>query len=442
MIRQDIRRRPGLSSAVWVPTIFVAILGSRPLSMWLSGFVDATGNLSDGTPIDRNFYLVAILAGFYILSKRKFRWSPFISSNKALFLFYGYLLLSVLWADSPFSSFKRLFKDFGGIVLSLVILTEARPLDAIKAVFVRCAYVFFPLSYCFIRYIPNLGRVYSRGGDMEATGVTCQKNSLGALIVICGLPVVWNLLESCRDRVAKKNRRVFYGELLIGIIGLYLLYLSSSKSSLVCFVVGGIILAFPFVPGFKEKAHNLALYMPLAAAAWFLLDATIGIKESALEGLGRDATFTGRTLVWDFLLKEKTDPIFGTGYYSIWATPSFRDRMPDWMSNSAHSGYLEAYIDGGYIEIVLLAVLLIVVLRKIHKSLARGESGSTLRLAFFMSAVLANLSESYFARLSLVWFGFVLTTCWETPDYRAAFGSVLTPVDPVLTQRRADVVHA
>jgi exopolysaccharide production protein ExoQ len=413
------QRRPGLSGALWLPIIFVLIVGSRPLSMWLSGFVDASGNLSDGTPIDRNFYLVVILVGFYILSRRGFPWSQFIASNKALFFFYGYLLVSILWADSPFSSFKRLFKDFGGVVIALVVLTEAQPFEAVKAIFVRGAYILFPLSYCFLRYFPSLGRVYSRGGELEVTGVTCQKNSLGALIVICGLPLLWDLLEWYRNKVATKDRKQFYGEIGVGLIGAYLLYASNSKTSLVCVIVGVIILAFPFIPRLKNKTRNLALYMPIVAVLSMLLDATTGIKDSALNQLGRDSTYTGRTQVWEFLLNEHTDPIFGTGYYSLWSTPAFRDRIPEWMSNSAHNGYLEAYIEGGYIEIFFLIVMICAVWWKIHRSTSIGDPAALIRLAFFTTFLISNFSESGFARIALPWFSFLLVAVYDIPRSQA-----------------------
>lgn len=410
--------RPELSRAIWFPTLLIAIMGSRPMTMWLSGFVDASGNLSDGSPVDRNFFLILIISGFFILHRRNFRWGPFVSSNKAIFAFYAYLLITILWADSSLSAFKRLFKDFGAVVLSLVILTEAQPLEAVKAVFVRCAYLFFPLSICFIRYFPNLGRVYSRGGGLEVTGVTCQKNSLGALVVICGLPLFWELLQRYKDGTYRKVKREYFGAVFVGLIGLWLLNLSNSKTSLICFVMGIVILLFPFVSVLKRKTRKLAIYMPLVAFLAIGLDAAIGIKEAALNELGRDSTFTGRTQVWEFLLKEHTDPIFGTGYYSLWSTPSFRNHMPDWMSNSAHNGYLEAYIEGGYIEIFFLIIMIVTVWWKLNRKLKRGEQGAVIGLAFFMTCVVGNFSESYFARLGLVWFCFLLFGVDNIPRLR------------------------
>ena len=105
-------------------------------------------------------------------------------------------MVSVLWAHSPLASFKRWFKEFGNIVVLLVILTEEDPQQAIRAVFVRCGFVLIPLSLVFVRWFPDLGRHYNiHSGEMEAVGVTCQKNSLGVMILACSLLIFWDWIE-------------------------------------------------------------------------------------------------------------------------------------------------------------------------------------------------------------------------------------------------------
>ena len=162
LIRRDVARREGLSSAIWIPTIWVAIIGSRPVTMWL-GFGGGTSTM-EGSPLDALIFFILIIAAFVTLSRRSLNWSQVISENWPIFLFYAFLLISVLWANSPLNSFKRWFKEFGNIAVLLVILTEAKPQQAIRAVFVRCAYLLLPLSVVFIRYFPSIGRFYSSHG--------------------------------------------------------------------------------------------------------------------------------------------------------------------------------------------------------------------------------------------------------------------------------------
>lgn len=126
LIRQDTKLRAGISPALWIPTLWLGIIASRPVSAWTG--ISGSGDTLDGSPADRAFYLVLIVAALLVLSRRAVNWSWFISRNLPLLLFYGFLLVSVLWANSPYSSFKRWFKESGNILVALVILTDPRPL--------------------------------------------------------------------------------------------------------------------------------------------------------------------------------------------------------------------------------------------------------------------------------------------------------------------------
>jgi hypothetical protein len=132
LIRRDNRRRSGISATLWVPTIWVAVALSRPLSMWL-GFGGGTDSL-EGSPLDRLFHFFVIGWSFVILSRRRLNWEQIIAGNWPIFLFYGFFLVSVVWADPMLVSFKRWFKDLGLVFISLVILTEEKPAEAIRAV--------------------------------------------------------------------------------------------------------------------------------------------------------------------------------------------------------------------------------------------------------------------------------------------------------------------
>jgi hypothetical protein len=166
----------------------------------------------DGSPLDRLFYLGMIVSALFVLSRRGVDWGDLFSKNWAIVFFYSFLLLSVVWANSPFSSLKRWTKEIGNIFIALVILTEVNPLQACRVVFVRCAYVLIPLSIIFIRYFPSLGRRYGvHGGALESIGVTTQKNSLGAMVLVCGLVFLWDWLESSRPGALSSSPQLACG---------------------------------------------------------------------------------------------------------------------------------------------------------------------------------------------------------------------------------------
>src|SRR5207249_827828 len=99
--RRDIQARPKFSRTFWIPVFWTLILGSRPLSFWLgiggSGASSSSANL-EGNWFDRSLYLVLIFAAIYILSNRQVLWGRLLEQNKALLLFYFFLLMTILWA--------------------------------------------------------------------------------------------------------------------------------------------------------------------------------------------------------------------------------------------------------------------------------------------------------------------------------------------------------
>lgn len=415
LIRRDTGQRGGLSTAVWIPTLWVGILASRPLSTWvgIGGIRNDVESATAGSPIDMLGYMVLIMAAIYVLAKRQLNWAGILQRNWLVFLFYGFLLLSVIWANYPFVSFKRWFKEFGNILVALVILTEINPQQAFKAVFVRCGYLLIPLSVIFIRYFPDLGRRYNiHSGEMEAVGVTFQKNSLGSMVLVCCLILLWDWFQLRKPSPHRKYPKLRFDvlfRLVIFLLGMDLLRVCDSKTSMVCLALSGLILAATRSQFLRKRLVFLVGLCVMTILVFLLLDQMFGIKEAVVEGLGRDMTFTGRTEVWHELLNVGTDPIFGTGFCSFWDDLRFQSKLPYWVAFSAHNGYLEIYIAGGMIGVCLLTWMLLGIGHNIIKSLSWGGDYAVVRLAVYVVILIANFSESNFAVMSPVGFLFLLT---------------------------------
>ena len=416
-----------MSSAIWIPTLWVAIIGSRHVSMWL-GFGGGENTL-EGSPADSLAFFILILAAFITLARRRLNWSVVISENWPIFLFYAFLLVSVLWANSPLVSFKRWFKEFGNIAVLLVILTEAKPQQALRAVFVRCACLLLPLSFVFIRYFPALGRFYSiHGGEGEITGVTTQKNSLGVLLLVCGMILLWDWLELRKKQRSSKTRRVDTGiHLGLLLLAVYLLRLSDSATSMVCLLFGAAIISSTRLPFFRNRRHLLGVAALAAILVFWVFDQTVGIKQNVVAGLGRDMTFTGRTDVWRELLNLHTDPVLGVGFMSFWDDARYQSKLPDWVAFSAHNGYLDEYLAGGWVGIFFLVVMFLATGLRINKTLGQDGDYGAVRLAVFFVFIIGNFSESNIACMTPIGFLFLL----------AAIGHVQTAFQTSRVSRRA-----
>jgi exopolysaccharide production protein ExoQ len=400
---RDLRRRASVSWAMWLPTLLLLVVASRPVTMWLGfeGVIIGEDAYVEGSPIDRTFYLCLIFGAGLVATWRGVKWNRLLLANGAVTLFYLYFAVSILWSVDPFGSFKRLFKDFGLVVMIAVILSEKDPREAMRALYVRCACVLIPLSVLFVRYYPELGRFYTRSGSATFTGVTTQKNGLGEIVMVFSVVLLWDYLET-RSAGTSRSR---WDHLVLLVMGLWLLNVSDSQTALACLLIGVVLV----VRGrqFASPAINRAAFVAaLSAPFWLFFTQQFGTFIAPLvEALGRDLTFTGRTDIWQAILAQDLNPVIGAGYWNFWGPgggQAVRDYLSTQTMKSAHNGYLDMYLDGGLIALGLLFCLLLAAGSRATRNL-REDRFQRVRFAFVVVAILYNLSETTFGRLSPLW---------------------------------------
>jgi exopolysaccharide production protein ExoQ len=406
---EDVRRRrnDGVSAASWIVFTWVVLVSSRPLSMWLQSGT-AAGSAEaylEGNPVDRAGFLVLIAAGLLVWARRWALVKKVASNSPWLFLFYAYCLCSVVWSDYPFVSFKRLFKDFGAVVMIFVLLTERKPIETIRAVFVRCAYLVIPLSLLFIRYYPDYGRAlfgYQRTRQMYV-GVATHKNTLGALVMVSIVFLVWDYLLA-RSRVeARSTRRGRFLHLVVLAMAVYLLTITDSATATACTVLAvSLLLLFRSLP--PSSLRFVEVYAIAGISIWLLADWVFNITELLVSSLGRDMGLTNRTEAWDVLLNQDVSPIIGAGFKSFWSGARMERIWIDFPGIiQAHNGYINLYLEGGIIGLLLLAAVLLSALFKIKRLAVAGDDFALVRLTFWIIALLYNYSEASFTQIGLLW---------------------------------------
>lgn len=423
--RADSKTRPQFSKALWIPFIWLLILGSHPLSWWVSFFFGIGGGGSsdlEGNPVNRLFYSALILASVVVVARRGVSWTEVIRSNPGVALFFGYLALSILWADYPFATTKRWIKEVGAIPVLLVILTDAKPINAIKVVFTRCAFILFSYSVLVIKYVPEIGRTYSRAGGLQVVGVSEQKNSLGEIVTVCSLILLWQLAE----RWSTERRGLLKAPVLQWLItlavGLWLLKQCDSKTSILCLVVGGAILLTTKVPPLARNPKRVVLTCLVVAPLFFAMDSLFHIFEPLLGVLGRDPTLTNRTDIWAAVNEHPVNPILGCGFLNYWdALGPIEIKGYEVELKTAHNGYLEVYLDGGTVGVCFLLLMLLHVGIVQSRAFVQGAPAGALAFAIFCIILLANVSESLYARRTPLWICFLMF-CLFTPRAAAAAG--------------------
>jgi len=410
LFRRDFREQPNVTGALWIPLIWVLIIGARSPTQWLSlgGFMQG-GSMEEGNPLDALIYFTLIAAGFYTLNKRQVSLSEVFRNNGWLMAFVVYCFIAILWSDFPFIAFKRWIKILGHPIMALILFTEPDPQEAIMRFMKRSAYVFLPMSILFIKYYPELGRGFDAwtGAPMN-NGINTSKNEMGWMCMILGLFFFWHLLQTLKNErsKAKRNELFLIGGLLYMIW--WLLFKADSSTSLMSLVVGMLIVALLGLHVVNRRL--IGLYIILIVLGLVTAQLTFGVLGRLVALTGHHTTLAGRGELWRQLLGLHTNPIFGVGFESFWLGDRLRTLAAQywWAPNEAHNGYLETYLNLGLIGLFILIGCIIATYRKARLDLLRNFEFGRFRLGFLVAVVLLNWTEASFKGLSAIWFVFYI----------------------------------
>lgn len=403
-------RKAHTSKALWIAVVWLAIGSSRNLSEWLHfAPPDSSDRYLEGNPLDRAFLSGLLVLGAIALLSRQRRVAAVLRMNWPIVLYFAYCGVSVLWSDYPDVSSKRWIRSLGDIVMVLLVLTDPDWLAALKRFFSRVGFVLMPVSMLFILYIPSLGRTYSRGGSPAWTGVCTDKNALGMICLVFGLASTWHLLQWYQAGRANGKKGPLIAHAIMTLLAAWLLVKSNSATALACWILAASIMALTSLsrmarrPGFIHLLVGGALLVVVSA---MFLNTGSGLVHT----LGRDNTFTGRTAIWTAAIPLVPNPIVGAGYESFWLGPRLQDvaRAISQTLNQAHNGYIEIFLNLGVMGLILLGVVFVTGYRRIVAAVRRQEEASGLRLAYFVTAALYNVSEAGFKMMHPIWVALLL----------------------------------
>jgi O-antigen ligase len=363
----------------------------------------------EGNPIERNISLALMVGGLLILLGRRFNWPLIFRRNVWILLLLLYSLISCLWSDYQFVAFKRAIKEVGNVIMVLVILTEIDCVEAIRTIFGRAACVLIPMSIALIKYFPNLGRSYSQGGVPQWCGVTTSKNQLGSLCMLLGLFFIWDMVAIWRERRPDRQIAIFVNLVFMGMI-FWLLITVDSATSLGTLIVGVLVLAgvrFSFI---KNNLGKLLILLCVVLSLVVIFGGVSSVIETTAEGFGRDPTLTGRLEIWKEVLDVAGDPLVGTGFGSFWLgdrAEKFWNKYR-WHPNQAHNGYLETYINLGWVGVFFLSAVIIAAFGNARNALINDFHYGRFRIALLIMTLVYNITEAAFKGLCLMWFVFLL----------------------------------
>jgi O-antigen ligase len=385
------------------------LAGSRYVSQWLSlsGGAASAGAYSEGSPIDRVVFFSLVGIGAFILSRRKIDWGKLLFENKWLALYLLYCLFSIGWADEPYVLLKRWIKDLGNPIMALIILTDERPFEAAGLVLRRFTFLMLPLSAVTVRYFPSIGRGYSYAGAPMYQGIGSDKNSLGMMCLISGIYFGWEFLQNRNTDATSKPRgwKANWMDYTLIALGLWLLNMSNSQTSTLCLIISVTLFLIGRAGFIKRKPSRLILVVVSAAFLFIVADGLFDVRATIYNAVGRNETLTDRTDLWAILRRHELNPVVGAGFMSFWTGARMEAIWKELGAqvNQAHNGYLEQYLNLGYVGVGFIGAILLSALWRIRKHLDRNRSAAILRFTLVVTTLLYNYTEASFYGINCVW---------------------------------------
>jgi len=416
------------SKALWLPVMWIWIVGSRAVSSWLGLTPTGANAQLEGSPIDAAVFGILSAAAIGVLIRRNRRTRTLLAANWPILIYFLYCLISIAWSYHPDVSFKRWTKSIGDLAMVLVVVTDGQPAAALKRLFSRVGFLLLPASVLLIKYYEDLGRGYDPVGGPMNTGVTTNKNMLGVMLLVVTLGTLWHLTTLLRAKGEPNRGRHLLAQTVLLAFGIALLEMADSKTSIVCFVLGGVIILATrrrMIRTKPSRVHLLCLAIFVAAGLTLLF----GGESLATSALGRDSNLSGRTDIWAAVISAAPNPILGAGFESFWISPAvqnFQQKMIGFWHpenlNEAHDGYIEVYLNLGWIGVCLISLVLIDGYRRAVAAFRLNPSVGGLMLAYIIAAVVYSITEAGFRMLDPIWIFLLLAVVSSSGVTAGLFG--------------------
>src|ERR1051326_4195101 len=97
------------SKALWLPVIWLAINGSRPVSAWLEMSPPPTisGQLPTTSLLDQSVAGALMVLGAIVLIRRRWDAPALLRASWPILLYFSFALVSLAWSDFPGWGIKR-----------------------------------------------------------------------------------------------------------------------------------------------------------------------------------------------------------------------------------------------------------------------------------------------------------------------------------------------
>ncbi|KAK0332096.1 hypothetical protein LTR94_026270, partial [Friedmanniomyces endolithicus] len=227
-------------------------------------------------------------------------------------------------------------------------------------------------------------------------GLWYEKNQMGLVMVVGAVASAACLAA---DHLAQNGRKPWIGLAAFALTTRWVIA-TQSKTSLLCWMLG-----VGMVGGWWVLRQGGAAIT--VCAVWFGVVASAGVawlwntdSGAILEALGKDPSLTGRTLIWEALMRKVAErPWTGYGFSAFWGEDSIPAReirlQTQWPVPSAHNGWIDLLVQLGWPGAVavgaVMAIAMVMILARIN---GLGAREGFFSIGYMVVFTALSLSES------------------------------------------------
>ncbi len=344
-------------------------------------------------------YLIALI----ILLPRNRDVIALLAKNKALVLFMGLVVLSVLWSELPSVTLRRALALVGTTVFAVYLALRFSPSELLNLLAIALGITAVE-SLLFVIFSPRVAIHW--GANYGAwSGALGHKNILGRTMVL-GILVLWAVLPQFR-----RYRTLIWGTIALS---LFLVIMSQSRTSWIA--AFGLLLTVPFLFYLQRSQVPLIIRVLLVTLAGLggLGFVLLEYADVGLQAVGRDDTFSGRTDIWEAAISIGIDrPILGHGYRTFW-TRGLTNRL---LIGNGHNSFLDIWLELGMVGLGLFVTTMVVTGRRALRRLAQSNDrrGQWYVMYLLFMVVFGMAAQVFPDHGTIPWVLYVAVSMYLTP---------------------------
>jgi O-antigen ligase len=236
---------------------------------------------------------------------------------------------------------------------------------------------------------PQYSVTHSARDGVAWTGLFTDRTSTGKAMVFLVSPAI------IFARKTFKYRHIVYILLLSFLT--FMAHAATARVILILYIA--VMAAIRLYRTFGRRS-SVVIAGILAAVGAVVVSVGVVLSPLLLKTLGRNATLSGRTVIWGFVARSIAKrPLLGYGFYSFWLGMKGESARlivgTHWTFGYAHNGVLEIWLQLGLVGVVLFFITLFQATRNAWFCLRRGcRPGVLWYIGLIVLTMLYNVDES------------------------------------------------